>query len=83
VPYIKAHDRGIVDDLGPANSGELNYAITKLINEYFNMSQRNYQAYNDIIGALEGAKLEIYRRKIIPYENRKIKENGDVYSGLE
>jgi len=31
------------------------------------------------MGALEGAKLELYRRKVAIYEEEKIKENGDVY----
>ena len=38
-----------------------------------------YQTMNDIIGALEGAKLEFYRRVVVPYENDKIEQNGDVY----
>jgi len=44
-----------------------------------NKNQLNYQTINDIIGALEGAKLEFYRRIAIPYENAKLTENGDVY----
>ena len=31
------------------------------------------------MGALEGVKLEMYRRKISAYEDRKIEMNGDVY----
>jgi hypothetical protein len=30
------------------------------------------------MGVLESAKLELYRRKIAPYEDDKIAENGDV-----
>ena len=37
-----------------------------------------YADYRDFIGELEMAKLEIYRRKIAPYEDKKIIENGDV-----
>jgi hypothetical protein len=40
---------------------------------------KNYQTVNDIVGALEGAKMEFYRRAAAPYEDLKIKENGDVY----
>jgi len=32
------------------------------------------------MGALEGAKLEFYRRVVVPYEEKKMKENGDVYN---
>jgi hypothetical protein len=39
----------------------------------------NYQRLNDALGALEGAKLEFYRRVVVPYEDWKMTENGDVY----
>jgi hypothetical protein len=39
----------------------------------------SYQTINDIVGALEGAKLEFYRRVAVPYEDKKIIENGDVF----
>jgi hypothetical protein len=38
-----------------------------------------YQTMNDCLGALEGAKLEFYRRVVVPYEEQKKYENGDVY----
>lgn len=75
MPYIKQTDR----EATPLNCGELNYMITKLCKRYLEIKGENYQNYNDIIGALEGAKLELYRRKIAAYEDLKIKENGDVY----
>ncbi len=62
----------------PQNAGELNFLITNLINNYISFKGEKYQHYNDVIGALEGAKLEIYRRHVAPYEDEKIKENGDV-----
>lgn len=60
------------------NAGELNYMFTCLLIDYWQRKGR-YQGINDIIGALEGAKLEFYRRVAAPYEDTKIKENGDVY----
>lgn len=62
----------------PKNVGELNYIITMVIKEYYD-SIGGYQGVNDVLGALEGAKLEFYRRVASPYEDIKIKENGDVY----
>lgn len=60
--------------------GELNFVITCIVRDYFNRTDKgNYQAINDVVGALEGAKLEFYRRVGAPYEDKKIKENGDVY----
>ena len=37
-----------------------------------------YEDYASVIGALECAKQELYRRLVAPYEDKKIKENGDV-----
>lgn len=79
MPYIKKEQRKYVIISGALNAGELNYEITQIINRYLIKKEEKYQTYNDIIGALEGAKLELYRRKIAPYEDLKIKENGDVY----
>lgn len=63
--------------------GELNFKFTALIIEYVqNHSNLSYQVINDVIGALEGAKLEFYRRVALPYEDQKRHDNGDVYDGL-
>jgi len=77
MPYIKQERRGKV--IIPESPGELNFIITKLCVAYLNKNGLNYSTINDIIGACEGAKLEFYRRIAAPYENEKIKENGDVY----
>ena len=85
MPYIKNNDRekfrrilGIIKATPPENAGELNYLITKLCHLYVEAKGERYQQYNDVLGALEGVKAELYRRKIAPYEDKKIKENGDV-----
>ena len=86
MPYIKLEARERLLDLldhynhlpGAANAGELNFVITVLLNKYFREHGGNYQVANDIVGALEGAKLEFYRRTMAPYEDKKILENGDV-----
>lgn len=59
-------------------AGQLNYQLTTLCQDYLYKNE-SYQSYNDILGALEGCKLELYRRKIANYEDKKIEENGDVY----
>lgn len=58
--------------------GDLNYVITKLCLAYVEQHGKSYHTLNDITGALECAKLEFNRRLIGPYEDSKIKENGDV-----
>ncbi|KKN25215.1 hypothetical protein LCGC14_0886960 [marine sediment metagenome] len=59
--------------------GELNYAITEMMINYLNRKGVSYTNMNEVIGVLECAKLELYRRMTAPYEDVKIDENGDVY----
>jgi hypothetical protein len=82
MPYITQKSRdafGMGVGTEKITPGELNYMLTVLCSEYFKTQGGNYQAINDIVGALEGAKLEFYRRVAAPYEDKKIIENGDVY----
>lgn len=84
MPYISqeargkfAHIQGHPVDI--ANSGELNYLLTMFVNEYLHQHGKRYATMNDIVGALDGAKAEFQARVVRPYEDEKIKENGDVY----
>lgn len=83
MPYITRHRREEIDKGGtPENAGELNYVITTTIIKYLHeltCGQPNtYADYNEIIGVLECAKLELFRRIVVPYENKKKRLNGDV-----
>lgn len=78
MPYIKQDRRIPLTMELPDTAGELNYVFTKLALRYLTRHGMNYQHVNDVIGALEGAKLELYRRHVAPYEDQKIIENGDV-----
>jgi len=80
MPYIKQERRETITT--PENSGELNYMITKLIIQYLQNKDLNYQTCNDIVGALDNAKDEFKRRVQNNYEEDKIKENGDVYGDV-
>ena len=80
MPYISLSSRARVDRTEPISPGELNYAITMLLVRYLRRhTPLSYLLINDIIGALDAAKLEFVRRIVGPYENVKIDENGDVY----
>lgn len=80
MPYIKESTKQALSEGMPiTEAGELNYAITLLLKKFWVNSPRNYQTINDIVGAVEGAKQEFYRRIAVPYEEEKIKQNGDVY----
>lgn len=76
MPYITPDQREyrVIPD-----SGNLNFKITSLIVQYLDEHGRNYKTFNDIIGALEAAKMEFNRRIVVPYEDQKIEDNGDVY----
>ena len=85
MPYIKPEDRTkyevLVNEMCHSDiqsAGELNYLITQLVYNFMSSRGESYQSYNDVMGALEGAKLELYRRSISAYEDEKIKTNGDV-----
>jgi len=82
MPYLTEKDQlGLIIEPPKmaTKPGHLNFIFTVFSNWYIHTKGESYQTYNDIIGALEGAKLEVYRRKIAAYENKKIKTNGDVY----
>ena len=83
MPYIKPDRRKALAKLAqPENAGELNYLFSRIVTDYLIVQGQDYQHINDCIGALEGAKLELYRRVAVPYEDGKIKINGDVYPSL-
>lgn len=90
MPYIKPEKReklnliidqadGIID-----TEGELNYLLTGIVLGWVKHKSRiagkfSYEIGNAAMGVLESAKLEFYRRLMVPYEDSKIKANGDVY----
>jgi hypothetical protein len=83
MPYIsnKARAQFPPADYVPTTAGELNFLITRLCDDFIRHSGGlNYANINTAVGALECAKLEIYRRVAAPYEDSKVAQNGDVYS---
>jgi len=81
MPYIKQVAREFLDitDGKPATAGELNYIISTACLEYIKEDGLSYKVINEVIGVLECAKLELYRRIASPYEDTKSDENGDIY----
>lgn len=76
--------------------GHMNYLITSLIMRSYNQTASmemdaelskappmDYHDYNDIVGVLECAKMEVYRRFAVPYEDLKISTNGDIKTNEE
>lgn len=73
MPYVRERDYA-----QPATAGELAYKISELIADYSRSSPRNYDLYAEVVGVLETVKLEYYRSRVGPYEEKKKVENGDV-----
>jgi len=91
MPYISKEKRmllehplaslaaGVIVEESKNQAGVLNYCISALLNEVLKTNGISYRNINELIGVLECAKLELYRRVASPYEDEKIQSNGDVY----
>jgi hypothetical protein len=83
MPYIKAENREkfnvLLDELSDKinSPGELNYVIYYLMCKLAKPSP-SYRIYSALLTELECCKLEFYRRQMVPYEDKKKKENGDI-----
>lgn len=87
MPYIEPDRRPNIDTLvAPLiahlkslpvedQDGSLNYAITKIIK---NLYPQRYFHINRALGVLSAVTQEFYRVVVGPYEDTKIKENGQV-----
>lgn len=86
-PYVDAKTRAVfnhefrlaLDAVRDCEPGELCYALTRLVDTWLG-STPTYDDFAVAIGVLETAKLELYRRRVAPYEDFKRTANGDVYS---
>ena len=91
MPYISQEER---ESLNPSidaiaemlsvlpeeeQAGPLNYVISSLCWQLFDRGRHNYNSLNTLVGAMESAKAEFQRRVVAPYEDEKIKANGDVF----
>lgn len=82
MPYISKERRAFLRNYNGTGRtpGDLNYEITQLCDAYLLAGGVCYDNINAVIGVLECAKLEYYRRIGANYEDKKCAENGDVYS---
>ncbi|TGD70641.1 hypothetical protein E4634_20915 [Mangrovimicrobium sediminis] len=85
MPYVSKDAREKLETSKyPESPGELNYMITRMVDEYLvSKGGLRYTNINEVIGALECVKLELYRRIAAPYEDKKKEETGDVYNILK
>ena len=65
-----------------STAGRLNYSISRILGAILNDDERiSYARIHELVGVLECAKIELYRRIAAPYEDDKSRINGDVYFG--
>ena len=58
-----------------------NYVVTQILRKAWGVdvaANESYSSYADIIGTLECAKQELYRRWVAAYEDKAIVKNGDL-----
>jgi hypothetical protein len=87
MPYIPEENRAIFDKVVrkcirnmpiDTSYGEMNYLLTSILGTFIQQNGVNYSTLQSVIGLLECVKLELYRRIVSPYEERKLDDNGDV-----
>lgn len=93
MPYIPPQDRPTYDPLiaplaealraqqPDRRKGHANYVITQIMRKAWGVDRaenESYSNYADIIGTLECAKQELYRRWVADYEDKAIAKHGDL-----
>ncbi|MHC4446523.1 MAG: DUF6899 family protein [Planctomycetota bacterium] len=93
MPYIPKQDRSQYDDsiakLAAAlaqhppdrRKGHANYVITQVLRKAWGVDAaagESYANYADVMGTLECAKQELYRRWVAAYEDKAIARHGDL-----
>lgn len=85
MPYIPKIERSSLKESARQSAalietpGQLNFFITRVAAEYLERETTCYLTIGEVIGTLECVKLEFYRRVVSLYEDKKRKENGDVF----
>ena len=84
MPYIEQYKRASLTVLADGAAGrittpgEANYFISRFLRTLLQRNRPSYNSFNSAIGILECCKLELYRRIVAPYEDKKMEENGDI-----
>jgi len=90
MPYIRKESRKEIDKFldglivllingtqsGKVNNGNIVYVIYKILKDIY--GEGRFEQRSNALKVLEAAKLEFYRKVLVPYENLKEKENGPI-----
>jgi hypothetical protein len=87
MPYITTDKRNLYADeiqhfeafhAAEIPAGELNYFISSLLHSVIKKQGLKYDVLNKVMGCLECVKVSLTQTVIIPYEDTKILQNGNV-----
>jgi len=87
MPYIVSQDRAPLEiALSPVleknlSAGELAFVLTRIVITYICKSgaKLSYAALAMAVGIMVLTTFEVIRRVVVPYEDTKRKENGEVF----
>ena len=80
MPYILKATRPLVESGLVKSAGDLDYYITMACLRFLKDQGQCFDTFAKIDGVLGLVQDEFRRRKIHPYEDVKITENGDVFT---
>lgn len=84
MPYIKPARKEVLEPLvkhlakNCHDAGDVTYVFYTFAKAVISTMGKNYKNLSGLIGCMDCAKTEFYRRIVAPYEDQKIEENGDV-----
>ena len=78
VQFDAKNHRFVVNTLDITSPEDLAFVFYRLCQLYVIRNGRKFETLNGIVGVLETTKGEFSRRILAPYEDRKMRENGDV-----
>jgi hypothetical protein len=90
VPYISRHERPhFAAAIAAAHGslltthhvpGNLNYLISRIVDDYVHtVVKPGYADFAEVISTLAAVQMEFYRRVVVPYEEKKLEANGEVF----
>jgi hypothetical protein len=87
MPYIIPARKSVLDTSSSPGSicqgaGELTYVLQQAVSDYITAHGVSYKTFVEVLGSLEGLKIDVSHRLINPYEDNKRTENGDVWPTL-
>ena len=78
VQFDEKNHRFLISTINVTTPGDLAFVFYRLCQFFIIRNGRKFETLNALIGVLETTKGEVSRRIVWPYEDKKMRENGDV-----